>query len=447
MKTKSLKSPGSLLVRGKNFYAFWRVKDSTGKTKAVCKALRDENGAPVTTRPEAEKAKARLMKIVVAETEVKTLRSIQHAIDDKQADIQRLQDEQHPPLTLSGTWTAFVRSSDRRDCGKASLQQYEIKWSQFHEWVKHEHPEVASLRDITGEIANAYLQSLNHGKCASATYNFHLHTLRYVFKVLKDEARLTDNIWMKPKPKTLIGFSRRELTVDELRRVCGTAQGELKTLLAVGLYTGLRLGDACTLKWGEVDLRRRQIRRIPNKIARRHPVPVVIPIHQVLADMLAEIPANEHGVYVLPATAVKYLSPAKTKVTGSIQKHFQACGIQTTRPRETGTRPVVEVGFHSMRHSFVSMAREAGAPLAVVENIVGHHSVDMTRHYTHTSELAASNAVNLLADVVGDAGAMMPARRAPEEILRDVQAIVASMTAKNLRAKKSAALKLLAGRS
>ena len=26
---------GSLLVRGKNFYAFWRVKDSTGKTKAA----------------------------------------------------------------------------------------------------------------------------------------------------------------------------------------------------------------------------------------------------------------------------------------------------------------------------------------------------------------------------------------------------------------------------
>jgi len=51
--------------------------------------------------------------------------------------------------------------------------------------------------------------------------------------------------------------------------------------------------------------------------------------------------------------------------------------------------------------------------------------------------------VNLLADVTGDAGAIKPARQAPEEILRDVRAIVAGMTVKNLRAKKSAALKLL----
>ena len=78
-----------------------------------------------------------------------------------------------------------------------------------------------------------------------------------------------------------------------------------------------------------------------------------------------------------------------------------------------------------------------------MESIVGHSNPAMTRHYTHTSELAAFNAVNLLADVTGDAGAIKPARQAPEEILRDVRAIVAGMTVKNLRAKKSAALKLL----
>jgi hypothetical protein len=78
MKTKSIKSPGSLVVRGSNYYCFWRHKG-----KAICKALRDENGAAITTRPEAEKAKARLMQIVAAEKEVKVLQQIARAIDDR----------------------------------------------------------------------------------------------------------------------------------------------------------------------------------------------------------------------------------------------------------------------------------------------------------------------------------------------------------------------------
>jgi len=440
MKTKSIKSFGSLVVRGKNFYAFWRVKTPDGKSKAICKSLRDEHGAAITTRPEAEKAKARLMQIVHKEKQVETLRSIAHVIDDTQADIKRLHDEEHPPLKLTGTWTAFLRSTERRDCSKATLRQYEVKWGLFHEWMKREHPEVVSLCDVTGAIASEYMQSLNHGKYAPATYNFSLHTLRYVFKVLKDEAKLPDNVWLKQKTKTNIGHSRRELTVDELKRVCATATGELKVLFAIGIYTGLRLGDCATLRWGEVDLHRLQIKRVPNKIARRCSHPVTIPIHPVLAQILADIPANERDkVYVLPKTASVYNGPARSMVTGSIQKHFQDCGIETHLPRETGQRPIFSVGFHSLRHTLVSMMREANAPLSVVENLVGHHSVDMTRHYTHTSELAASNAVALLPAVTGDMAAK-PAVRSRDDSLRE---IIESQTAGNWREKKAAALAML----
>jgi integrase len=440
MKTKSIKSFGSLVVRGNNFYAFWRVKDSTGKSKAVCRALRDEHGAAITTRPEAEKAKARLMEIVHKEKQVETLRSIAHKIDDTQADIQRLQDKEHPALTLVQTWSAFLRSTERRDCGKASLDQYEYKWGIFLDWMKREHPKAESLCDVTPAIAESFLQSLNHGRTSSGTFNFMLFVLRYVFRTLKDEARLPDNVWMKARKKTSIAFSRRQLTIDELKKVCGTATGELKTLFAIGIYTGLRLGDCATLKWGEVDLRRNQIRRIPNKVARRHPVPIVIPIHPVLSEMLASIPANERGSFVLPKTASVYFSPSKPAVSSAIQEHFKANGIETSGKREIGTRPVTLVGFHSLRHTFVSMCREANAPLSVVESIVGHSNVAMTQHYTHVSELAASNAVNLLPAVTGDMAAK-PAVRSRDDSLRE---IIGSMTTKNLREKKAAALAMLA---
>src|ERR1039457_4389056 len=100
---KTVKSPGSLVVRGSNYYAFWRHNG-----KAICKALRDEHGAAITTRPEAERAKARLMEIANKENEVETLRSIQHAIDDKQKEIVAMQDSQSKPLTLAQAWSKFV---------------------------------------------------------------------------------------------------------------------------------------------------------------------------------------------------------------------------------------------------------------------------------------------------------------------------------------------------
>jgi integrase len=437
MKTKSVKSFGSLVRRGKSFYAFWRVKDSAGKPKAICKLLRDENGAAITTEPEAEKAKAALMEIVHREKQVASLRSIQHAIDDSQGDIQRLHDAEHPALSLAATWSAFAQSTDRRDCSKASLRQYECKWSLFVDWTEREHPEVKELRGVTPKIAEAYLQSLNHGKVAPGTFNFALFVLRYVFRLLKDEAKPNAEVWMSARQKVNIVQSRRELTIDELQRVCKTATGELKTLFAIGIYTGLRLGDVATLKWGEVDLHRNQIRRIPNKLARRKPRPIVIPIHRVLREMLAEIPANGRGIYVLPKTASIYLGPSQPAVAHSIQKHFKANGIETLTKREDGSRPVVLVGFHSLRHTFVSMCRESNVPLSVVESLVGHSNPAMTRHYTHVSELAATNAVNLLPAVTGDVETK-PAALSLREIIE-------SMTAENLSDKKAAALAMLAG--
>ncbi len=70
---------------------------------------------------------------------------------------------------------------------------------------------------------------------------------------------------------------------------------------------------------------------------------------------------------------------------------------------------MVEVGFHSLRHTFVSLCRESNAPLSVVESIVGHSNPAMTRHYTHTSEAAALSAVNGLPSVMGDEPKALPA--------------------------------------
>ena len=315
--------------------------------------------------------------------------------------------------------------------------------------MKEKHADVLTLRDVTKEIAEEYASSLNHGRFSPSTYNKHLNLLTLVFRVVKHKAKLTGNPWESPKRggnlqrKRMVTNSRRELTIDELRKICQTATGELQTLLALGIYSGLRLGDCATLRWGEVDLPRGMIRRIPNKTARRNPKPVIVPIHPILRDMLAGTPLDQRREYVLPEMAALYIHRTDM-VTDMVQKHFKTCGITLHKPG-TGTdgkRAVIEVGFHSLRHTFVSLCRESNAPLSVVESIVGHSSPAMTRHYTHVGELAAGRAVALLPSVMSEATPEQT-KHQESEILRQIEAIVKTMSVKNWREKKAALLDML----
>ncbi len=156
--------------------------------------------------------------------------------------------------------------------------------------------------------------------------------------------------------------------------------------------------------------------------------------------MLNDIPTNGRSDYVLPEMAAQYQRDA-TAISKRIQDHFTACGVRTIKPgtgKGTGKRAVVEVGFHSLRHTFVSLCRESNAPLSVVEAIVGHSNPAMTRHYTHVSESAAATAVNALPVFLGETSPALPARIPLPVWAREM---IEHMTPENLEAMKAELLK------
>jgi integrase len=324
---------------------------------------------------------------------------------------------------------------------------YEGQWSQFVDWMKETHPDLLTLRDVTAEVAAEYVRAPRMQMFSPNTFNKHRAVLALVFNTVKKEARLTSNPWESIRPKRLASNNRRELTVDELKRVCSTATGELRTLLAVGLYSGMRLGDAATLEWGEVDLRRGKITIVPNKTGRRHPERKLhIPIHPYLHNILSATPVEKRTGCVMPETAALYAKQID-KVTDIVQGHFAKNGIQLHRPGtgKNGVRAIIEVGYHSLRHSFVSLCREANAPLSVVESLVGHSNPTMTRLYTHTSEAAATQAIALLPAMSGGEIPEDTGKKPldADAILLEVKAIAESMEKKNWREGRAALLTLV----
>lgn len=438
MKTRT----GYLHKRGKNWYVSWRVDG-----KLYVKALRTEEGQPVSTRRDAQEARDRFMSPLAHGSEAEVLGSIAMRMTSRKAALAKWDEQRNPALALAQAWSAFMDSPEKPDTGDATLRVYEYQWARFVEWVEDTHPDVTTLKGVTAEMAGNYAAHLHRdAKVSANTFNKHLNVLTLVYSVLEKRARLEVNHWKAITRKKLAGSpSRRELTVDELRKVCSAAKDEMRTLFALGIFTGLRLGDAATLRWGEVDLERGIIRRVPSKTARRRNVALTIPIHSSLHEVLSETRAEKRGEYVLPKTCARYVKRVNA-VTDGIQEFFEKNEIKTHKPgtgKGTSRRAIVEVGFHSLRHSFVSLCRQANAPMSVVESLVGHSSPAMTRHYTHTDELSARRAVAALPSVIGEP---KPEEKKPdaETVLREVVTMTKSMTAKTWKEKADAITALVA---
>jgi integrase len=57
------------------------------------------------------------------------------------------------------------------------------------------------------------------------------------------------------------------------------------------------------------------------------------------------------------------------------------------------------LSFHALRHTAVSLLKDAGIPEAVVMELVGHDSKAMSAHYTHVGTEALEKAVGSLPSV------------------------------------------------
>ena len=379
------KGEGTLKLRGGIYHAQWKVNGktyyrSTGTgNKREAEAKLKEFVAPFRIKDKKE-----------------ILENIEARVRGVQGEIDKVE-SQKPALLISAAWTAFEQAPNRPDSGKRTLEGYESQFNNFEDWIKEHHHEIVELRHVTQEVANEFINHIGSSRSAN-TYNKYKTFFGCMWEVLKEVGRLTVNPWTNIRRKVDVGHSRRELTVDELQRVVGSVEGEMKVLFAIGIYTGLRLGDCALLEWGQVDLARGFISVIPRKTARHaHGKPVVIPINSALARVLSVCKCR--AGYVLPDIAARY-KRSSSGLTRKIQKHFKDCGIKTVYETTSGMCNRVDVGFHSLRHTFVSLSANAGVPLAFVQAIVGHSNPAMTTHYFHKDENALRSATAAIPDVI-----------------------------------------------
>ena len=441
--------------------AFWLAYKPSKDSKRIVQALTGIDGKPIYDRADAEAARMRMVGAGLAGDRVAAIREVLTVkLAEAQAGLVEARASASAGVRVVDAWEAYEKTprTMRPDSGPGTMEQYAFQFGRFERWILANHAEAVTLKDVTEEHAEAYAAFLQSEGLSGATVNKHIGLLRLVFRVLRKPAGLLANPWEGMRPAKHRAAGRRELSTVELRRVCESATGELRLLLALGIYTGMRLADCVALQWDSIDWGQCVIMTIPVKTAHTSGKQVRIPLHPALSAMLAEAREGAAGEYVLPKMAADY-EGRKSTITDRVQRHILANGIDVHAPGtgqqierdgagnpmrdekgrvklvETGKRAVVRCGFHSLRHSFVSMCRTANVPLSVVESLVGHSNPTMTRLYSHTASGEADKAVRSLPSFTGE---VVPVAREP--LPEWARALVETLTAKNAKTVKAALL-------
>lgn len=319
-------------------------------------------------------------------------------------------------LSLTSAWKRYIAAVNRPDTGDSTLRQYEYQVERFVEWMRNHHPEVKTMQAVTKSIAREFASSISV-TLAAGSFNKYVRLLTMIFRVLAEEAGIKEDPWDGITRRRNTPNSRRPFSDAELKRIFITAEGEALTLCLLGFHTALRLGDCCLLDWSEVDMATKRITRTPRKTARTSGKTVIVPLHEELFGHLQKVrPVGASG-YVCPEYAAAYVKKV-CKVTDRFQSLFRRCGIRLHREGtggECGKRAVVEVGFHSFRHTWATIRAANGVDSASIRAIVGWGSPAMERIYTHVSIAQLERAVNKGKSVT-DAGTVVIENVSPVDV-------------------------------
>lgn len=152
------------------------------------------------------------------------------------------------------------------------------------------------------------------------------------------------------------------------------------------LYTGIRLGELCALKWEDISFQDRTLHihgtmaRIPEKANSRKKTRILvtapksdssiryIPIPDKVFRLLKKM-AGPENAYILTGTADEFIEPR------TMENHFR---------RAVKNSGIEEANFHALRHTFATRCVELGFDAKSLSEILGHASVSITMdRYVH----------------------------------------------------------------
>lgn len=283
---------------------------------------------------------------------------------------------------------------------------YALYYQKVHYYIN---PQLGNLlvKNITEEVLNDFLKKqikdecMKQGGLSWKTVSDVRSVLRMILEwISRNGFPLIGNIKLHmppPKPSGLETMTLKEQR--KLEKYLLDGMNEIRMGLLLSLYTGLRIGEVCGLKWGDIDFKRgtlsvdRTVMRIqdtddrqtkktkvivsePKTYCSNRTIPVP---RDIMVLLKKQRRSNNRFVLTGEETCME-----PRNLTGHYKRILREAGLDSYK-------------FHALRHTFATRCVEQGIDIKTLSEIMGHSSVKITMdRYVHPSLEYKKKQVNRL---------------------------------------------------
>lgn len=364
-----------------------------GKKKAWYALFRDAGGVLVERRTKAASRKEAMSiaedfeRMARPSAGAQTVEQVRRVVADLH---RRYLGKELPKMSVRG-YGAYWLDAKANEISPITLWFYSHALELFFKWLRDraEH----DLFTVTKEDVVRF-RDAEAKRVAPKTVNHELKVVRMLFRQAKADG------WTPENPAETVKTVRKDrdnqrrspkrpFTVEEMQRVMAVADEEWRAMILRGYYTGQRLKDIALMRSGDEDVMRRTTTFVTSKTGRA----VVVQMHPCYEEFVLDgMSSDDPAAPLHPRAADTVTRNGMRTVTLSNQfsRLLIKAGLKPKRdhkkredgPGRSGRREMGELGFHSLRHSFVSHLKDAGVAPQFVEEMVGHDDAAMNLIYT-----------------------------------------------------------------
>lgn len=196
---------------------------------------------------------------------------------------------------------------------------------------------------------------------------------------------LCPGLSFKPQTVRVDNLKTEDLTKDQLARLLSVLDedgGDVAQMMKLALFTGMRRGEICKLKWTDVNFDQG-----------------LIVIRNPKGGRTSMIPMNEQARRLLQARIQisEYVFPGLRGPRENVNHQARSLAERAGLPKDF--RP-----FHGLRHTYASMLASSGqVDMYTLQKLLTHKSPQMTQRYAHLRDEALRKASHLAQQLIEDA--------------------------------------------
>lgn len=194
----------------------------------------------------------------------------------------------------------------------------------------------------------------------------------------------------EPKKMEVLNFDER----GKLERYLMHNENRTNTAVLLCMFTGLRVGELCGLRWEDIDLQNNLV-SVNRTVQRVN--------HSGTSEVIVGSPKSRSSVRTIPIPA--FLTTILAKQRRSSETYLITGTAKPTEPRTMQNRfrgilkacGVRQVNFHMLRHTYATVCVEHGFDPKTLSELLGHADASITlNRYVHSSMQMKRDYVNRL---------------------------------------------------